>query len=251
MSNAELTFLDELFYSICMAKKKTPVKKNAPNKALRITVLIFGTFMLLVGLTVFLQIKPGHECANSISCINDLSGKKEANNIGEFEGKTVLAPNLPDNNTFALDERTRAVLGESAGGDKRIYVDLTNQRLLAYQGNTLVYNFLVSTGKWNPTPTGDFKIWTWLRYTRMQGGSKAKGTYYNLPNVPYTMYYWNSVTPKGWGYSIHGAYWHNNFGHPMSHGCVNMKIDEAGKIFEWTKTSPDVTISVYGTTPKV
>jgi hypothetical protein len=233
-----------------MSKKRTSIKKAAPNKALRITILIFGSFMLLIGLSIFFQLKPTNLCANSESCINDLSGTKEASNVGEFMGKKVIAEDVPDHDTFALSEKTRAVLGEATGGDKHIYVDLTNQRLYAYQGNQMVYNFLVSTGKWNHTPTGDFKIWTWLRYTRMSGGNKTAGTYYNLPNVPYTMFYSNASVRKDWGYSLHGAYWHNNFGHPMSHGCVNMKIDEAGQIFEWTKTSPDVTITVYGTTPK-
>jgi lipoprotein-anchoring transpeptidase ErfK/SrfK len=233
-----------------MAKKSAGVKKSLPNKALRLTSVILGSFILLIGLSVFFQVQSAHPCANSETCIKDLSGNKEANNEGVFMGQKVTAQDVPDHNQFAMDE-TRAVLGEATGGEKHIYVDLTNQRLMAYQGDTRIYNFLVSTGKYNPTPNGDFKIWTWLRYTRMAGGNKALGTYYNLPNVPYTMYFSNASVKKEWGYSLHGAYWHNNFGHPMSHGCVNMKIDEAGKIFDWTKTSPEVTITIYGTTPKV
>ena len=166
----------------------------------------------------------------------------------------------PQPSQFALKE-TRAVLGETTEDYKHIYVDLTKQRLYAYEGKSLVYDFPVSTGKWNPTPTGDFRIWIWLRFTRMAGGNPALGTYYNLPNVPYTMYFWNASTPKSWGYSLHGAYWHNNFGHPMSHGCVNMRIEDAGKIYYWTnpsagnvsyagKDTPGTLITIYGTTPK-
>src|SRR3989344_7813192 len=84
------------------------------------------------------------------------------------------------------------ILGEqlTANGEKWIEVDLSDQRLYMKEGDTAVGNFLVSTGKWYPTPTGEWRIWTKLRYTRMKGGSKALGTFYDLPNVPYTMYYY-------------------------------------------------------------
>jgi hypothetical protein len=93
----------------------------------------------------------------------------------------------------------------------------------------------------------------------MSGGSGAD--YYNLPNVPYTMFFYNGQTPKSWGYSLHGAYWHNNFGHPMSHGCVNMRIPDAEKLYYWSNPNikswttyatadyPGPTITIYGTTP--
>lgn len=139
-----------------------------------------------------------------------------------------------------------AVLGESAG-NKRIEIDLTNQRLYAFEGNRRVYDFLVSTGKWGRTPTGTFNVWTKLRATKMEGGSKALRTYYYLPNVPYTMYFYNASIPKTRGYGIHGTYWHNNFGHPMSHGCINMRTSEAKLIFEWSHV--DIPIVIYGKTP--
>ncbi len=129
------------------------------------------------------------------------------------------------------------VLGETTG-QKKIFIDLTNQRLYAFEGNRLVYNFLVSTGKWGRTPTGVFHIWVKLRYTLMSGGSKELNTYYYLPNVPYVMYFYNDRIPKHRGYGIHGTYWHNNFGHTMSHGCINMKTEEAGLLYYWAK--PDL-----------
>jgi hypothetical protein len=245
-----------------MVKKKSPAKKHMQNKALRLTILIFGSFLLLIGLSVFFSVNKAAtaaECANSISCINDLSGKKEATNEGVFEGQRVIAQEAPLADELAMDS-TKAVLGASTGGDKHIFVDLSTQKLYAYQGNQLVYSFLVSTGKWHPTPTGDFRIWIWLRYTRMKGGDPAKGTAYDLPNVPYTMYFYNSAVSKSQGYSLHGAYWHNNFGHVMSHGCVNMKPEEAAKIFYWTNplagslayptsSTPGTLITIYGTAP--
>ena len=80
---------------------------------------------------------------------------------------------------------------------------------------------VVSTGtRWYPTVKGRFRIYVKYRATRMRGPG------YNLPNVPWTMYFHG-------GYAIHGTYWHNNFGRPMSHGCVNMKTPEAKWLFEW------------------
>lgn len=128
------------------------------------------------------------------------------------------------------------VLGQTSDtGAKWIEVDISDQKLYMKEGASTVGNFAVSTGKWYPTPQGEWKIWTKLRYTRMRGGSRALGTFYDLPNVPYTMYYYK-------GYGIHGAYWHNNFGQPMSHGCVNMKPEEAGIVFNWAQVGTRVVV---------
>jgi LysM repeat protein len=109
----------------------------------------------------------------------------------------------------------------SGGGGKWIDVNLSKQRLTAYQGNTPVFSTLISAGlPRTPTVVGRFKINTKLRATRMRGPG------YDLPNVPYTMYFYK-------GYAIHGTYWHNNFGRPMSHGCVNMRTSDAAWLFNW------------------
>ena len=115
---------------------------------------------------------------------------------------------------------------------KRIEVSLDNQKLYAFEDNKLEYDFLVSTGlPWWPTPKGTFYPWIKLRYDRMIGGSPEYGTYYDLPNVPWVVYFYNDSVPKSGGYSIHGTYWHNNFGTPMSHGCINLSIEDAQKIY--------------------
>jgi len=169
---------------------------------------------------------------------------------------------VPLPSQIAFETPIRRVLGETQG-EKRIYVDLTNQRVYAYQGDTLVHNFLVSTGKWGRTPTGTFRIWGKNRYAKMSGGSKALHTYYYLPNVPYIMWFSNDQVAASRGFSLHGTYWHDNFGRPMSHGCVNMKTEEAGILYNWTdplpqssNTSPRATtdnpgtlVVIYGKTP--
>lgn len=122
---------------------------------------------------------------------------------------------------------TKPPTGGSTAG-RWIDVDISSQTLTAYQGNTPVFSALVSTGlPRTPTVIGRFKIYTKLTSTRMRGPG------YDLPNVPYTMYFYK-------GYGIHGTYWHNNFGHPMSHGCVNMRTQDAGWLFNWASIGTPV-----------
>lgn len=242
-----------------MPKKSATKTRRKGDHSLRLTFLIIGTFILFVAsfVAIQLQAQTPEPCANSESCVKNLSGKREDDNKGTFMGREVTAPVLPEKQAYALTE-IQNVLGEATIDNKRIYVDLTNQKLYAYEGNTKVFDFDVSTGRWGRTPTGNFRIWIWLRYTRMSGGSGP--TYYNLPNVPYTMFFYNDAVPKHRGYALHGAYWHNNFGHPMSHGCVNLRIDDAEKLFYWTnptakntayptEENPGTLITIYGEAP--
>ena len=152
----------------------------------------------------------------------------------EFEGKLVHVPQIEEANLAS-------VLGDGTG-EKRIEVDLASQKIYAYEGDTRVMEFTVSTGKWNATPTGTFTIERKIKAQKMSGGDKAKGTYYYLPNVPWVMFYGNKDIPWWKGYSFHGAYWHDNFGQPMSHGCVNMRIPEAKQLFDWTPNGTKVVV---------
>ena len=153
------------------------------------------------------------------------------------------------------------VLGETTA-DKRIEIDLSHQKVYAFEDNKLVYEYDISSGKWGRTPTGTFYIWTKLRYTKMEGGSRAINTYYYLPNVPYVMFFANNEVPKHKGFSLHGTYWHNNFGHPMSHGCVNMRTEEVANLYYWARPdlqgknsiyasadNPGTPINIYGEAP--
>jgi lipoprotein-anchoring transpeptidase ErfK/SrfK len=116
------------------------------------------------------------------------------------------------------------------GGARWVDVDLTHQMVYAYEGNTIVNSFLVSTGTWqHPTVTGQYHIYVKYRYANMTGPG------YNLPNVPYTMYFYK-------GYALHGTYWHHNFGTPMSHGCVNLSIPDAGWLFNWASVGTLVNV---------
>ncbi len=116
------------------------------------------------------------------------------------------------------------------GGEHWIDVNLSEQRLYAYEGDTLVNSFVVSTGTWQtPTVTGSYKIWIKLRSAAMSGPG------YYLPDVPYIMYFYK-------GYGLHGTYWHNNFGTPMSHGCVNLTIPDAEWVYNFTQVGTTVNV---------
>ncbi|MEM7716591.1 MAG: L,D-transpeptidase [Cyanobacteria bacterium P01_A01_bin.68] len=111
-----------------------------------------------------------------------------------------------------------------------IQVDLSEQRLITWEGNKPVFGVIVSTGKKDtPTPTGVFNVYTKLEKTRM------KGEGYDRENVPYTMYYQGD-------YGIHGAYWHKSFGTPVSRGCVNVAPNHAKKIFNWASVGTTVVV---------
>jgi hypothetical protein len=111
---------------------------------------------------------------------------------------------------------------EEVSGDNDFWVevDLSAQMLFAYRGDQILNSFYVSTGtSSHPTVTGSYKIYAkYPTYTMIGPG-------YNLPDVPYSMFFYK-------GYSIHGTYWHNNFGSTMSHGCVNMNTSDAAWVYE-------------------
>ncbi|HEY9848699.1 MAG TPA: L,D-transpeptidase [Leptolyngbyaceae cyanobacterium] len=111
-----------------------------------------------------------------------------------------------------------------------IQIDLSSQRLIAWEGTNPVYAVVVSTGKRStPTPIGTFAVKTKYESTRMVGPG------YDVSNVPHTMYYHG-------GYAIHGAYWHNKFGTPVSHGCTNVAPDHAEWLFDWATVGTPIVV---------
>ena len=111
-------------------------------------------------------------------------------------------------------------------GARWVDVNLTTQTLTAYEGDVPVMTTAVSTGTYlYPTVTGQFNIY--LRHQSQTMNGYLLGYDYYLPDVPYVMYFYR-------GFALHGTYWHNNFGTPMSHGCVNMPTDKAQWIYNWS-----------------
>ncbi len=215
-----------------MKKKSRPKVKTVSHHVRRYFFSVLAVSILFATIYPFLSTKPKIVCANTISCSKSLTLKVENNAIGVFNNQKIIPPKI----TLSINDTRPNVFGAATGsGDKHIYVDLTKQMLYAYQSNDLFLETPVSTGKWHDTPTGDFTIWEKIRATRMSGGSGAD--YYDLPNVPFVMFFYNSDVPAGAGFSLHGTYWHDNFGHAMSHGCINMRIVDAEKLYNWANPS--------------
>ena len=126
---------------------------------------------------------------------------------------------------------------EGVGPDEQwIDVDLAHQTLVAYEGDRPVFATLVSTGRIREpgdpeldhrTPTGTFRITAKHISTAMDGDSAVDGPY-SIDDVPYVMYFHQA-------YALHSAFWHDRFGHPKSHGCVNMAPEDAKWVFRWSR----------------
>jgi hypothetical protein len=221
--------------------------------------LFFGVYFFLLGILVVMGALI-HSSGQKPIDPNSLTGLYSPDeSVGIFHDRTVSANYVPQPLSAIIGSN---ILGATTNSFKRIEVDLTSQKLYAFDGNTKVFDFLISSGKWGKTPTGVFNIWSKFRFVKMEGGNKLIGTYYNLPNVPYTMFFANKDTPPQLGFGIHGTYWHSNFGHPMSHGCINMKTEEAEKLYYWadpdlsgkpsilaSSVNPGTQVVIYGNPP--
>ncbi len=154
---------------------------------------------------------------------------------------------------------------ESVGDGQWIDIDLERQSLVAYQGRTPVYVTMISSGRVQKlddplldhrTPQGTFQI-TSKHVTHTMDGDHAVDGPYSIEDVPYVMYFQLA-------YAVHSAFWHNRFGRPKSHGCVNMAPRDAKWLFEWSEPhlpkgwhgvfpqseSEATTVVVRGETPK-
>lgn len=141
----------------------------------------------------------------------------------------------------------------STGSDRRIEVWLDRQRVEVFENGELIKTMKASTGKSKtPTVTGSFYIYArfpkkTMKSTGLKPGEKG---YYEVKDVPYAQYFHE-------GYAFHGAFWHNAFGQPASHGCINLATQEknarqginedAGWLYHWA--SLGVPVTVHETSP--
>lgn len=200
--------------------KKQADKKNYFGYYLRIYFICLVTALLFFLGSNFLYNKQP-DCANSKSCQSDLTENIDNDSYGFFQGRRVVPPKII---TSAFNNDSSVLGTNTPAEDKHIYVDLSTQKLYAYDGLKEFMQTFIASGRWGKTPIGNFHIWEKLRATRMSGGEGADA--YDLPNVPSVMYFYHD-------FGLHGAYWHNNFGHTMSHGCVNMRLTDAKTLFDW------------------
>ncbi len=141
---------------------------------------------------------------------------------------TSLAPAAPAVAEMGGTAKSIQTLKKSS--KRWIEVDLSSQRLIAWEGKTWVNAVIVSTGKDStPTPKGTFEVYVKHSTARMQGDD------YDIPDVPHVMYFTG-------GYGFHGAYWHKNFGTPVSHGCINLAPDKARWLYNFADVGTPVVI---------
>lgn len=125
-----------------------------------------------------------------------------------------------------------------ASTTKHILIDRSEQKIYAYEGNALFMESAISTGlDLTPTPRGMFTVYKKTPSRYMQGPLPGISTqYYDLPGVPWNLYFTKE------GGAIHGAYWHTQFGKQWSHGCVNLPLDAAHTLYDWTPIGTPVLV---------
>ena len=206
-----------------------------------------------LGLVLPLQVtfsEPLGDRANAASHLQVRTGDGKAISgkwswIGQRHLKFIPHPAWPASSTIevsANEQNLKSVRGGmlkqvlieqfSTGTDRRLFVYLDSQRVEAVENGKVVRTFKVSTGKSKtPTVTGSFYIYDRYRHKTMRSDvGRGQRGFYEVENVPYTQFFHKD-------YAFHGAFWHNNFGQPASHGCVNMATKEQNK--RWPNVSED------------
>lgn len=212
--NAVSEFADGVFDLAMMVVEPPPVEELATYTGAR------TTHVVQAGQELGLIAKEYGVDVADIIALNDIT---DANFI--YPGQELIIPAAgiytPDNS-----DAPAAPLAQG----KSIVVDTSRQRIYAYENGTLVRSHLTSTGRpETPTVLGDYRIY--VKYVK----DDMSGPDYFLPDVPYTMYFYQ-------GYGIHGTYWHNSFGRQMSHGCVNLPVEEAEWFFNWAEVGTTVRV---------
>ena len=131
------------------------------------------------------------------------------------------------------DSELRLISPEVNPEDKRLLVDLASQTVTAYEGERVVFMSRISSGVrlkegGFATPKGYYRTTRKRPCRHMANPANAYGSGFDLPGVPWVSYFTSS------GVAFHGAYWHNDFGVPHSHGCINMTPQAAKWIYRWT-----------------
>jgi len=152
------------------------------------------------------------------------------------------------------DEELSPISPDVPWEDKRVEVSLKDQVLTAYEGDTITLQTLISSGIPNMgpvggiptgTPVGRFNVHSKMPSKHMGDGRLTDDIHaYELPGVPWVSFF------DEYGVGFHGTYWHNNFGARMSHGCVNMTVEEAKWLYRWNLplSAPSELVNIgYGT----
>ncbi|MEZ4226335.1 MAG: L,D-transpeptidase [Polyangiaceae bacterium] len=171
-----------------------------------------------------------------------LTGKQQFFNK-RLHYETVDGKWISDRDGSRLDPAKR-MPAWGKNGEKWMDVNLTKQTVVLYEGTKPVYATLISSGEagledpahTTATKRGIFRIHT--KHVAVTMSSDEVGEAFELRDVPYVQYFDKE------GYALHGAYWHDRFGTPKSHGCINLTPEDARRIFHWTE--PQVPLGWHG-----
>lgn len=216
--------------------------------------IVSGCDPYFVGKCVNMRIGPGTEYAVAVRLRNGVVLKVgETINVGTstwykvtFTSKLLYPERVKDDwyvradqvNIFSNIGDIDLKKGEKSTSTQRIVVDVGEQKLYAYDGEVLFMEEKISTGlEFTPTPRGKFNVFRKTPSRFMQGPIPGvSDQVYDLPGVPWNLYFTSD------GAVIHGTYWHDHFGKPWSHGCVNLSPENAKKLYNWAKIGVSVTV---------
>ncbi|MFN3335663.1 MAG: LysM peptidoglycan-binding domain-containing protein, partial [Caldilinea sp.] len=212
IANANMIWVGQRLRVTARVEAVAPATANAPKPAVADEIYVVQAGDTLAGIAA--------KHKTTVQALLTANGLPNPNFVWVGQRLRVRANTLP--------ETTLSLVAAPANGKRWIEIDLTNQTLTAWQGDVAVMFTKISSGRAaTPTVTGRFTIGVKYKAQRMTGPG------YDLPNVPWVMYFHGA-------YAIHGAYWHNNFGVPMSHGCVNMRPNEAEMLYNWAAPGTEV-----------
>ncbi len=200
---------------------------------IKILLLASALIFLPMGKTLALEARPSSDDLKKMDTDNDGLSDYEENYI--YHTDPVKADN--DSDGFVDGEEVKFGFDPNKrGGDrleKSIVVALADQSLSYKLGDYIIDTFKISSGVRNTTPTGEFEVI-----------KKKPVVDYIGPGYSYPKTRWNLMFKTGarGNFYIHGAYWHNKFGQPMSHGCVNVSYDNMEGLYNWADTGTKVTI---------
>jgi lipoprotein-anchoring transpeptidase ErfK/SrfK len=179
---------------------------------------------------VVIDKKSGDE--NVISAGSDGFTIKDADIVAGYIAKSLTSGKAIDQEVEITAAPFKTIT--MTGYGKWIEVDLSRQTTTMYIGDTPIRTFVISSGKARtPTSIGESKIYKKYKMKTMTG--TLLGEYYYVPDIPWVMFF-------NGGEAFHGTYWHSNFGHPMSHGCINMRIAEAKILYDFAPVGTKVIV---------
>jgi len=151
-----------------------------------------------------------------------------------------ISPLLGLKNKLPVDKQK--ILGIESQ-DKTIEINLSQKKLIARQGDKIILETAINTGKYLNSPQGDFSISHKYLSVDLSGGSHLNQTYFYLPNVPYALYF----KPE---FAIIGSYWSKSFGQESGFGCIEVPLDQAETLYYWAdsptlSSSPGTKIVIH------